>query len=677
MSVDMSQFHDVFFEESFEHLRDMEHLLLEISTEEPDNEALNSIFRAAHSIKGGSGIFGFDALTGLTHVMENILDKARNHELQLTGEIVDLLLVTADQLTAILEAYQNEEEIDWARIEQGIKKLEAVNPDMSQQSTTEEEDGFGFFESTQDSNDDDSFGFFDDESSSQSSNDDGFGFFDEPEKAAEEEDDGFGFFEPLPDKKALEEEDGFGFFEPLPDATSEVESAAKNIEEPTTAQKPVAQAKADTKPNELATQTAPTANTDKQKPSKRAAKKPAAGKSTNSESSTIRVDTSKIDHMVNLVGELVITQSILRMASGEAEGKLAERLETAIDELSRNTRDIQESVMSMRMLPVSFVFNRFPRVIRDLSSKLEKKIELVIQGGTTEVDKGMIEKLVDPLTHLVRNSVDHGIESPEKRIAAGKPETGTITLSAEQRGGNVFINIVDDGGGMNREKILEKAVSNGLPVSDDMPDGDVWKLIFEPGFSTAEAVTDVSGRGVGMDVVRRNIESINGTIDIQSKHGFGSTITVRLPLTLAILDGMCVSAGEQTFIIPLTNITESMILSEGQVSTIGNDRLLHVRDHYWPIISLQDEMAIDTSDDQGAEEVVVLIEASQRRFALLVDSLDGQQQVVIKSLEQHYRRVPNVAGATIMGDGSVALILDIESLSTSARSTKDLEVENE
>ncbi len=661
MSVDMSQFHDVFFEESFEHLRDMEHLLLEISTEEPDNEALNSIFRAAHSIKGGSGIFGFDALTGLTHVMENILDKARNHELQLTGEIVDLLLVTADQLTAILEAYQNEEEIDWAGIEQGIKKLEAVNPDFAK-PTAEEDDGFGFFESTQDDNKDDSFGFFDEESSS-GSDDDGFGFFDEPAKAASEDDDGFGFFEPLPDQKAASDEDGFGFFEPLTDAEKDAtpSSPSETVQEtPQPAQ-----------------ETPPPPSKPAVKPKKSAAKKPAAAKAANSESSTIRVDTSKIDHMVNLVGELVITQSILRMASGEAEGKLAERLETAIDELSRNTRDIQESVMSMRMLPVSFVFNRFPRVIRDLSSKLEKKIELVIEGGATEVDKGMIEKLVDPLTHLVRNSVDHGIESPEKRLAAGKPETGTITLSAEQRGGNVFINIVDDGGGMNRDKILEKAVSNGLPVADDMPDGEVWKLIFEPGFSTAEAVTDVSGRGVGMDVVRRNIESINGTIDIQSKHGFGSTITVRLPLTLAILDGMCVSVGEQTFIIPLTNITESMILSEGQVSTIGNDRLLHVRDHYWPIISLRNEMAIEMEERVNSEEVVVLIEASQRRFALLVDSLDGQQQVVIKSLEQHYRRVANVAGATIMGDGSVALILDIESLSTSARSTKDLEVEHE
>ena len=340
-----------------------------------------------------------------------------------------------------------------------------------------------------------------------------------------------------------------------------------------------------------------------------------------------------------MVGELVITQSILRMASDDAEGALAERLETAIDELSRNTRDIQEAVMSMRMLPVSFVFNRFPRVIRDLSSKLEKKIELEIEGGHTEVDKGMIEKLVDPLTHLVRNSVDHGIESPEKRKQNNKPESGTITLKAEQRGGNVFIQIVDDGGGMNRDKILEKAFSNGMDISPDISDEDVWKLIFEPGFSTAEAVTDVSGRGVGMDVVRRNIESINGTIDIESALGKGSTITVRLPLTLAILDGMRVSVGEQTFIIPLTNITESMQPVPEQIKTIGKDKVMLVRGHYWPIISLCEQMHIEGAEHDPTQAVVVLIESGPKRCALLVDSLDGQQQVVIKSLEQHYRRV--------------------------------------
>ena len=616
MSVDMSQFHGVFFEESHEHLREMEQLLLEFSIQEPDQEALNSIFRAAHSIKGGSGIFGFDALTGLTHVMENILDKARNFELPLTKSIVDLLLVTADQLSSILEAYQSESDIDWAGIEQGIQKLEAINP--SANGGIEEEQGFGFFESTDGANDDQDFGFFDE----------------------------------LPDKptSSLEddEEDAFGFFEPLVPA---VESS-----------------------KDTDTQTANT-EVKTQPPAPVATKKKSSAGAT--EGNSIRVDTAKIDGLVNLVGELVITQSILRMATDLADGKLADTLESAIDELSRNTRELQESVMSMRMLPISFVFNRFPRLIRDLSTKLDKEIELRIEGGDTEIDKGMIEKLVDPLTHLVRNSVDHGIESPSTRQSAGKSEQGTITLNAEQRGGNVYITIKDDGGGMNRDKILEKARSNGLAIAPDIPDSEVWKLIFEPGFSTAEAVTDVSGRGVGMDVVRRNIEAINGTIDIESELGTGSQITIRLPLTLAILDGMCVTVADETFIIPLTNIIESMQPSADQIKTIGDDSLLWVREHYWPIIALHQSLNISEAVPNPQDAIVVLIEASQRRFALLVDELAGQQQVVIKSLEQHYRKVDKVAGATIMGDGSVAMILDIESLSRAAQHVKQPEVTHE
>lgn len=617
MSVDMSQFHGVFFEESHEHLSDMEHLLLNISPQAPDTEALNSIFRAAHSIKGGSGIFGFDALTGLTHVMESMLDKARNQQLQLSTEIVNTLLQTCDQLASILEAYQNEGDIDWAAIEQGIQALESVNPSVTRNATDEKEQGFGFFETTDNMNSEEDFGFFDDLPPNV-------------KNTADDDDEVFGFFEPIatPKKSAAPQQ-----------PPAEVES---------------------------------TTDTPRVKPKKA----PVKAKDT-TEASSIRVDTSKIDSLMNLVGELVITQSILRVAGDQASGNLAELLESAIDGLSRNVRDIQESVMSMRMIPISFVFNRFPRLVRDLSAKLDKKIDLVIEGGTTEIDKGVIEKLVDPLTHLVRNSIDHGIETTERRGAANKPEVGRIVLNAEQRGGNVLITIKDDGGGMNREKILEKAVSNGIQVSENIADKGVWKLIFEPGFSTADTVTDVSGRGVGMDVVRRNIEAINGVIDIHSEYGIGSEIVITLPLTLAILDGMCVSVSGQIFIIPLTSIIESMQPSEAQIKTIGNDRLLWVRDHYWPIVPLHKELNISGATSEPADAVVVLIESSQRRFALLVDRLEGQQQVVVKSLEQHYRRVDNVAGATIMGDGSVALILDIESLSKSASQAHQLEADYE
>jgi len=370
------------------------------------------------------------------------------------------------------------------------------------------------------------------------------------------------------------------------------------------------------------------------------------------------------------VGELVITQSMLSMIGQDVEGQVGERLQLAIDELQRNTREIQESVMSMRMLPLTATFNRFPRLVRDLAGKLGKQVELVLQGGSTEIDKSLIEKIVDPLTHLVRNSIDHGIEMPDKRVAAGKPEKGTVILSAEQKGGSIIISIIDDGGGLHRDKILDKARSNGLTVSDDMPDSEVWQLIFQPGFSTAEAITDVSGRGVGMDVVRRNIESIGGRIDIESSAGEGSAFFIHLPLTLAIVDGMCVSVGKQIFVIPLLNIIESFQPTKQQLKTLGNDTVLYIRDQYWPLVPLYDFMEVEDAALSPTEGIVVLLESSKKRFGVLVDALVGQQQVVIKSLEEHYRKVAGIAGATIMGDGKVALIIDADSIATTYTSSQ-------
>jgi len=358
----------------------------------------------------------------------------------------------------------------------------------------------------------------------------------------------------------------------------------------------------------------------------------------------------------------VITQSMLSMIGNEVDGKAGEMLQTAIDELQRNTREIQESVMSMRMLPVNMTFNRFPRVVRDLSQKLGKQVKLVIEGGATEIDKSLIEKLVDPLTHLVRNSIDHGIESPETRQAAGKPTSGTVVLSAAQKGSSIIISIQDDGAGLNRERILNKAMENGLIHSDDMPDSDIWKLIFEPGFSTAAEVTDVSGRGVGMDVVRRNIESIGGRIEIESKVGEGSSFNIHLPLTLAIVDGMCVAVGDQIFVVPLLNIIESFQPRAEQLQTLSNDNVLWIRGEYWPLVALHELMDVEGAIDAPEEGIVVLLESGKKRFGIQVDALLGQQQVVIKSLEKHYRKVAGVAGATIMGDGKVALILDADSI---------------
>ena len=691
MSIDIEQFHGVFFDESDEHLDDMEQLLMSLDVESPDPEELNSIFRAAHSIKGGSGIFGFDALMNLTHVMENLLDKARNNELSVTADIVNVLLETLDVLKDTLNAYRDETPVPEDSIAERIKILNGViNGQYTDPAPGDGDDSSEVSVNAQnESAQDDSFGFFDDEPNSAiEAADDSFGFFDnEPvnealshgdnTKSENNDDDGFGFFDDeisnntvdaqteTTKAETAEVEQGFGFFEDAPSATNintSLEIASSNNAQSASTQLNTAT----TSNNDKAPTTgvAPTTTQAKTPP------KPPAKKSTARESASIRVDTTKIDAMVNLVGELVITQSMLSMIGQDVEGQVGERLQLAIDELQRNTREIQESVMSMRMLPLTATFNRFPRLVRDLAGKLGKQVELVLQGGSTEIDKSLIEKIVDPLTHLVRNSIDHGIEMPDKRVAAGKPEKGTVILSAEQKGGSIIISIIDDGGGLHRDKILDKARSNGLTVSDDMPDSEVWQLIFQPGFSTAEAITDVSGRGVGMDVVRRNIESIGGRIDIESSAGEGSAFFIHLPLTLAIVDGMCVSVGKQIFVIPLLNIIESFQPTKQQLKTLGNDTVLYIRDQYWPLVPLYDFMEVEDAALSPTEGIVVLLESSKKRFGVLVDALVGQQQVVIKSLEEHYRKVAGIAGATIMGDGKVALIIDADSIATTYTSSQ-------
>ncbi len=664
MSIDMSQFFGVFFEESQEHLDEMEHLLMEMSLDNPDKEDLNSIFRAAHSIKGGSGVFGFDALTGLTHVMENILDLARKDELEITKKIVDQLLITVDTLKGIIECYQTEQDIDWDAIESGTIALEALLAQPADENTQLEQtdsddiEGFGMFENPV-TNDDEEFGFF--EPLEGQAEEKAYGLYAEEDERAKEAELSQG------SATVQSDDDSFGFFDDEPSAN---QVAAEQTNAKTT--EPVAAKAAPLKEASKAVSSAAKPKSAIAEARKKST--PAKSKSDSKESSSIRVDTMKIDSLVNLVGELVITQSMIKIVGKEVHGETEEKLEGAIGELSRNIREIQEAVMSMRMLPMSFAFNRFPRVVRDLADKLGKDVNLVIEGGGTEIDKGMIEKLVDPLTHLIRNSVDHGIEMPDVRTAAGKTATGTVILNAEQRGGSIIISITDDGAGLNREKILEKAISNGLEVAPDIKDSAIWNLIFEPGFSTAEAVTDVSGRGVGMDVVRRNIESIGGSVEIESHQGVGSVFKIRLPLTLAIVDGMCVSVGKQTYVVPLTNIIESMQPTKEQLKTLANDQVLWVRGEYWPLVKLHQLMGIDGAKTDISKAIVVLVETSRKRFGILVDDLEGQQQVVIKSLEQHYRRVPGVAGATIMGDGSVAMILDIESIAAEVKVPSKQEV---
>jgi len=375
------------------------------------------------------------------------------------------------------------------------------------------------------------------------------------------------------------------------------------------------------------------------------------------------VAISKVDQLINLVGELVITQAMLAQNSRALDPAVYQQMLVGLADLDRNTRDLQESVMSIRMIPMSIVFSRFPRMLRDLASKLGKKVEFVTQGEATELDKGLVEKITDPLTHLVRNSCDHGIEMPADRLAAGKPELGTITLSAAHQGGSIVIEVRDDGRGMSREKILSKARERGLEVSDQMSDSEVWQLIFAPGFSTADVVTDVSGRGVGMDVVKRNITALNGTVEIDSAEGFGMKVSVRLPLTLAIMDGMSVGIGNEVYLLPLSSVIESFQVNENAVNTVGQgSQLVKVREEYMPVIEMEKLFQVPRFNSEKCNGIMVVIEADGSRVALLVDELLGQQQVVVKNLESNYRKVPNVSGATILGDGKVALILDTAAL---------------
>jgi two-component system chemotaxis sensor kinase CheA len=459
-------------------------------------------------------------------------------------------------------------------------------------------------------------------------------------------DPGYGFFDdPAPQPAAPPAADaGYGFFEPLPAAPAA--AAAPPARNPGR--------RASDNPD------APAVPTGRRPGDKVAV-------AAQAEASSIRVNTEKVDQLINLVGELVITQAMLAQSASALDPVTCEKLLNGLGQLDRNTRDLQDAVMSIRMMPMSFVFSRFPRVVRDIAAKLGKEIELKTEGETTELDKGVIEKIADPLTHLVRNSVDHGIETAEVRTAAGKPARGTVTLRAFHQGGNIIIEVADDGAGLNREKILAKARERGMAVSDNMSDQDVWQLIFEAGFSTAAVVTDVSGRGVGMDVVKRNIRALGGRVEIDSALGHGTRIRVRLPLTLAILDGLSVTVGGELFIVPLTCVVESLQPKADEVKTVsGRGRVVHVRGEYLPVVALYELFGMKPQTTEVHNGIIVILEAEGRKIAMFVDALVGQHQVVIKSLETNYRRVHGISGATIMGDGTVALILDAVAIGQSA-----------
>ncbi len=683
--IDLSQFYQVFFEEAGENLDNMEQLLLNVNVEAADDEELNAIFRCAHSIKGGAATFGFSDVAELTHQMETLLDKLRRHELQPNAAMVDVLLQSGDALRAQLGRHQGSgaDPVDTSALLASFKAFveggspppvaapapapvaaaPAPAPAAVPRTTTarllelrvgpledprvadnlvelfQEITDLGTIEPLDAGQSADGMRRFKVlTSSSDSDLLDLFTFH-----VAREQvqllplSEGFGFHEGAPGAPPAEPPDpGYGFFDEAPGVPAHVETEAK----------PAAAATA-----VVPARPATPARTDA---------KPAGG---GLDQTTLRVSIEKVDQLINLVGELVITQAMLAQNSRELDPALYQQLTSGLADLERNTRDLQESVMSIRMIPMSTVFNRFPRMLRDLAAKLGKKVELVTQGEATELDKSLVEKITDPLTHLVRNSCDHGIEMPADRLARGKSEHGTITLIASHQGGSIVIEVRDDGRGLNREKLIKKAREKGIDAPDTMTDAECWNLIFAPGFSTAEQVTDVSGRGVGMDVVKKNITSLGGTVEIDSAEGYGMKVSVRLPLTLAIMDGMSVGVGDECYILPLSSVVESFQVQDNTIKTVaGSGRVVEVRDEYMPVIELEKVFDVPRFDFEHVSSIMVVVEAEGGRVALLVDELLGQQQVVVKNLEANYRKVDDVSGATIMGDGRVALILDIGSL---------------
>lgn len=641
MTIDLTQFYQVFFEEAAEHLASMESLLLGLDISAPSDDDLNAVFRAAHSIKGGAGTFGFNDMVEVTHVLENLLDKVRKHEMQLTDEMVNVSLEAGDVIHMQLSAHRGEGKVDPVEVKKVCDKLAELN---SGDATARPAAAFAKVETA--------YGFFDDAPSVAPHHEEtAFGFFEDTPTTSSAVDsaglseDGYGFFADvaaLPAQQEISRQEarqGYGFFQ---EVTLPSSSQVNIPEHQNPGRREV----------DITDEPVRVGRRGNDKIANAAAE------------TSIRVNVEKVDQLINLVGELVITQAMLAQSASEMDDAMYERMQSGLHQLERNTRDLQEVVMSVRMLPISFVFSRYPRVVRDLANKLGKQVELKTIGEGTELDKGLIEKIADPLTHLVRNSLDHGIESPEKRVAAGKAAKGTITLQASHQGGSVVIEVSDDGAGLNRGRILSKAHERGLPVRDDISDQEVWMLIFEPGFSTAEVVTDVSGRGVGMDVVKRNISALGGRIELNSMEGLGTRITIRLPLTLAILDGLSVAVGLETYIIPLTNIIESLLIDESDLRSVsGEGHLIHVRGEYLPLVSMRALFGLPVAKIVSSGSVVVIVEAESRKVALLVDELLGQHQVVIKSLESNFRKLPGISGATIMGDGKVALILDVAAMS--------------
>jgi two-component system chemotaxis sensor kinase CheA len=658
MALDLAQFHDAFFDESFEALDTMEAALLKLNVGAPDAETVNTIFRVAHSIKGGSATFGFAEVASFTHTCETMLDELRGNRMQVTRYITDLLLKSVDIMREMLRAVQHKTPIDAQRVADVQFDLElaiaqknapvtAAPAPTASGSTQESREGahrwrihFRPYPQL-------------------------FVHGNDPLRMLRELAD-LGDLkvdlaaQHLPALRELDPESCYLAWDLTvdTDATREVidqvfdwaeGDCELKIQDENAAAMPA--------PSPAPTPALPRGTAEGEV--QQEAPKQGLG-----DGSSIRVSTEKIDELMNTVGELVITQSMLTQLGTRITGPHSDQLRAGLAQLERNVRELQESVMRVRMLPISFVFSRFPRMVRDLSQRLGKQVELKLSGDQTELDKTVLEKIGDPLVHLVRNSIDHGIELPQARVAAGKPSTGVISLEAYHKGGSIVVEVCDDGGGLQRERILAKARERNLVgATEALTDEQICHLIFMPGFSTADQATDISGRGVGMDVVRRNIKELGGSIEVSSTAGRGSRFVITLPLTLAIVDGQSVSVGSETYIVPLITIIESLQLEPGGVNRIaGHQEVFWFRDGYVPVVRLHEVFGVKSRAAALHEGLIMVVEGDGRRVGLFVDDLLGQQQVVIKSLETNFRRVDGVSGATILGDGAVALILDVPGL---------------
>ncbi|MGQ0557322.1 MAG: chemotaxis protein CheW [Nitrospiraceae bacterium] len=715
MSNDFAQFQEAFFDEAAEHLAVVEEGLLELEQHSEDRDLLNKIFRSAHSIKGGSGMFGFNAVAQFTHKMETLLDLLRNGQKDVSPAIADLLLKSTDCLKTLIESAKTGAAVDNETVQRLTVELASASASDSQPSVVSPNSKVAPPVAVEKCDEDQTYVIA----------------WTPPEWLFQRGLDPLQTFRELqslgnlsavtldmarlPDLAEIDPEKCYlSWSMQLTTGKDQktIESVFEFVREDSalsiklvedkreSAQKPTAEAGASAKTEGpkpigeilvesgvvsrqtldqalaqqkrvgqiLVEQKAATPQQVEQALQKQRQQESVA-QAKKTDTTSIRVDTEKIDKLINLVGELVITQSMLSDLGSRFEMQQLPVLLERMAELERNTREIQERVMSIRMLPIGTAFARFPRLVRDLSAKAGKKIKLLLSGEETELDKTVIESIGDPLTHLLRNSADHGLEPPEERLDNNKPEVGTIRLNAFHEGGTICITVEDDGRGLNRDKILAKAVKQGLISENDKPSDDqIWPLIFKPGFSTAEKITDVSGRGVGMDVVKRNIENLGGTVTIKTSMGKGTTFTLKLPLTLAIIDGMTVRVGKETYIIPLLCILESIQPKAELIKTVvGKGELINVRDTYIPMVRLYEVFASEPEYTDPKEAILLILETEGERVAVMVDEILGQQQVVIKSMEQNFHKVEGVAGATILGDGRVGFIVDVRGVLEIAR----------